>query len=760
MKLGGRTVWSTLGLYLAGAWLVLQVVDVLVDNTGLPQRVFGYALALLAIGLPIALVTAIVQGSVRSDAAPGRAAFPHDVEVGGAVRKIFTWRNLGLGALLALALWGVVAVGWILRYGKANERAAERAVLAAEIESLTEQRLFDSAWAVARAAGLDFVNDTSAASLVSSFSRLIELRTDPPGAVAYAGPYVATGEWEKIGTTPIEAARVPRGVIRLRFELGGYTPLEFGTFEWMPTDSTYRLVPTAADTADMVWVPGGDEPLVIPGLEHVEPPALGGFWIDRTEVTNREFKRFMDAGGYETRELWVEPFVRDGRRLAFGEAIARFKDRTGRQGPATWEAGEYPDGQGDYPVTGISWYEAAAFATWAGKRLPTVFHWNRAAGTLLSSHIVPASNFSGEGPSPAGKYGGVGPYGALDMAGNAREWCWNEGVAGRFILGGGWNDATYMFNDAFEQPAWDRSVTNGLRLALYGDEDFAAAGIPIKQPLRDFFTEQPVSDETYQVFLSMFAYDPTALNATVEARDTTPEHWVRERISFDAAYGDERMLAHLFVPKNARPPYQAVVYFPGSGAIYQDSLISWIGEFLVKDGRAVILPVYDGIWERRDDLDTDTPNESIAYRDRVIRWYQDLGRSIDYLETREDIDAGKLAYFGVSWGGRLGVLMTAVEPRFDAAVFYVAGLKFQRAQPEADPFHFVTRLTIPVLMLNGRHDMFFPIETSQKPMFQLLGTPDENKRHVIAEGGHDVPRQLLIRETLDWLDRYLGPVAR
>jgi hypothetical protein len=45
-------------------------------------------------------------------------------------------------------------------------------------------------------------------------------------------------------------------------------------------------------------------------------------------------------------------------------------------------------------------------------------------------------------------------------------------------------------------------------------------------------------------------------------------------------------------------------------------------------------------------------------------------------------------------------------------------------------------------------------------MFQLLGTPDENKRHVIAEGGHDVPRQLLIRETLDWLDRYLGPVAR
>lgn len=760
MKFRGRTVWPTLGLYLAGGWLVLQVIDVLVDNTGLPQRVFGYALALLALGLPIALITAIVQGSVRGDEAPGRTAFPHDVDAGGAVRKIFTWRNLGLGALLALALWGVIAVGWILRYGDATERAAERALIAAEIEVLTEQRLFDSAWAVARGAGIDFENDSSAASLVSSFSRLIPLQTDPPGAVAYAGPYLATGQWERIGTTPIEAARVPRGVIRLRFELEGYTPLELGTFEWMPTDSTYRLVPTAADTADMVWVPGGDDPLVIPGLEHVEPPALSGFWIDRLEVTNREFKRFIDAGGYEALELWVEPFVRGGRRLEFAEAIARFTDRTGRQGPATWEAGDYPDGEADHPVTGISWYEAAAFANWAGKRLPTVFHWNRAAGTLLSSHIVPASNFSGAGPTPTGKLGGVGPFGTLDMAGNAREWCWNEGISGRFILGGGWNDATYMFNDAFEQPAWDRSVTNGLRLALYGDEDFAAAGIPIKQPIRDFFAEQPVSDETYKVFLSMFAYDPAPLNATVEVRDTTPEDWVRERISFDAAYGGERMLANLFVPKSARPPYQAVVYFPGSGAIYQDSLVSWAGEFLVKDGRAVIIPVYDGVWERRDDLDTDTPNETIAYRDRVIRWYQDLGRSIDYLETRDDIDAGKLAYFGVSWGGRLGVLMTAVEPRFDAAVFYVAGLKFQRAQPEADPFHFVTRLAIPVLMLNGRHDMFFPVETSQKPMFQLLGTPDEHRRHVIAEGGHDVPRQLLIRETLDWLDRYLGPVER
>jgi formylglycine-generating enzyme required for sulfatase activity/dienelactone hydrolase len=760
VKLGKRSFWQVLGLYLAGGWVVLQVIDVLVDNIGLPPWTFRLALGLLAVGFPIALITAAVQGHATRPGAPDELGTSDRKAPSEAVRAVFTWKNLGIGALSAMALWGMIAIGLLVRTGGASEKAEEQARLEHEILTLADQNLYDSAWALARDAGIDLRVDSGMEDLLSSFSRTTQLRTDPPGAAIYVNDYEARGQWDRVGTTPLESARIPRGVTRLRLELDGYSSLEFGTFRWVRTDSTYRLVAEQADSADMVWVPGGDASLVIPGLEHVDAPALGGFWIDRLEVTNREYRRFMDAGGYRDPSFWTEPFEKDGRTLTFDEAMTLFVDGTGRRGPATWEAGNYPDGEAEYPVTGLSWYEAAAFASWAGKRLPTVFHWNRAAGTLLSSHIVPQSNFSGDGPSVVGQFGGIGPYGTLDMGGNAREWCWNEGIAGRFILGGGWNDATYMFNDAFEQPVWDRSVTNGLRLAMYDDPDFEAAGAAIRRPLRDFLTEQPVSDETYRVFLGMYAYDPTPLKPTIEARDTTPEDWIHERISFDAAYGGERMQAHLFLPKQARPPYQAVVVFPGSGAIYQDSLMRLPGGFLVKDGRAVIVPVYDGIWERRDELDTDTPNETVAYRDRVIRWYQDLARSVDYLETRDEVDTERLAYFGVSWGGRMGVLMTAVEPRFDAAVFYVAGLKFQRPLPEADPFNYVTRLEIPALMLNGRHDMFFPLETSQKPMYQLLGTPDEHKRHVVAEGGHDVPRPLLIRETLEWLDRYLGPVER
>jgi pimeloyl-ACP methyl ester carboxylesterase len=109
-------------------------------------------------------------------------------------------------------------------------------------------------------------------------------------------------------------------------------------------------------------------------------------------------------------------------------------------------------------------------------------------------------------------------------------------------------------------------------------------------------------------------------------------------------------------------------------------------------------------------------------------------------------------------GGRMGPLMLAVERRFKAGVLYVAGLKFQRALPEVDPFNFVPRVTVPVLMVNARYDFFFPLETSQRPLFELLGTPAADKKWVIYDGGHSVPRNKLIAETLAWLDRYLGPV--
>ena len=230
--------------------------------------------------------------------------------------------------------------------------------------------------------------------------------------------------------------------------------------------------------------------------------------------------------------------------------------------------------------------------------------------------------------------------------------------------------------------------------------------------------------------------------------------------SFDAAYGTERVTAYLYLPKRGTPPFRTVVYFPGSNAIHErkPTLPQRSFDFIVRSGRAVILPVYKGTWQRGDSLNSDYQAPTAFYRSHVIMWAQDLGRALDYLETRQDISLEGLAYYGLSWGGALGGLMPAVEPRIKVNLLYVAGLMMQQTMPEVDPWNFLPRVTQPTLMLNGRYDFFFPLETSQKPMFARLGTPDAHKRHVVADGGHDVPRDLLIRELLDWLDRYQGKV--
>jgi fermentation-respiration switch protein FrsA (DUF1100 family) len=97
--------------------------------------------------------------------------------------------------------------------------------------------------------------------------------------------------------------------------------------------------------------------------------------------------------------------------------------------------------------------------------------------------------------------------------------------------------------------------------------------------------------------------------------------------------------------------------------------------------------------------------------------------------------------------------------RFKAAILSSGGFRVGVFLPEVDAFNFAPRVKIPVLMLNGRYDDLFPLESSQLPLFRLLGTPDKDKKHVVFEAGHgDLPATEEVRESLDWLDKYLGPV--
>ncbi len=148
--------------------------------------------------------------------------------------------------------------------------------------------------------------------------------------------------------------------------------------------------------------------------------------------------------------------------------------------------------------------------------------------------------------------------------------------------------------------------------------------------------------------------------------------------------------------------------------------------------------------------------QSRQYLNWNIKIIQDLCRSIDYLETRPDIDTARLAYYGDSWGGRLGLIIPAVEDRLKLSILIVGG-STGKPFPEMDPVNYLPRIKIPVLMLNGKYDAYFPYETAVKPFFNLLGTPAKDKKLILYETDHYVPKSEIVKETLNWLDKYFGP---
>jgi pimeloyl-ACP methyl ester carboxylesterase len=347
------------------------------------------------------------------------------------------------------------------------------------------------------------------------------------------------------------------------------------------------------------------------------------------------------------------------------------------------------------------------------------------------------------------------------MAGNVKEWCWNSSDGKRHLVGGSYSEPNYTFLEANAQDPFDRSARNGFRCARYekplADERLTA---PAGNIARDYNEETPVSDQVFAVFRSFYAYDKGPLDARDEGPTLDEPYWRKQKVSYAAAYGGERIPAYLFLPKNARPPYQTVLYFPSNvarvGSPTDEMDLRHI-DFVVRSGRAVLFPIYQDTYVRRLEVRPSTPN---LRRDLVIQWSKDVGRSIDYLQTRKDLDLTKLAYLGSSLGAIEGVINVALEDRIKVAVLLLGGLRFVRYPPEIEPFNFAPRVKVPTLMVTGRNDFTMPYETSQLPLFRRLGSPENDKRHVMYEGGHaPVRMQPIIREVLDWLDRYQGKVG-
>jgi dienelactone hydrolase len=290
-----------------------------------------------------------------------------------------------------------------------------------------------------------------------------------------------------------------------------------------------------------------------------------------------------------------------------------------------------------------------------------------------------------------------------------------------------------------------------------------------QEPARDFSNLKPFTKEEFESIKDFYQYDRTPLNAVVESTQNSSPFWIEEKITFDAAYGGQRVIAHLFLPKGGKPPYQIVIYFPGANAIHENSFTGppyrALTKYIIKSSRAMLFPIYYGTYQRpstrgRTWTMSDVVETPLAYREWTIKMAKDLSRSIDYLQSRNDIDSRKIAYYGYSIGALLGTVMLAVEDRIDTGIFVHGGIPPINFPRSFDVALYAQRIKVPILMLNGREDVLAPVNTCQIPMYRLLGTPEELKNRKLYDGGHgtfSLFYEQIRDDVLDWLDCYLGP---
>tara|TARA_Y100001936_G_scaffold230793_1_gene254179 strand:- start:365 stop:2575 length:2211 start_codon:yes stop_codon:yes gene_type:complete len=728
---------KTLLKYLASCFGLIQFADILINRSLAPEASINFLLVASIIGFIVITIKYNLDSKSKDNSPKAKI-------------------NVKSSALIFIIF--LVSISNIFFIGSAAEIKKLNKDVIPKINKLVEdENYFDAFFAV---------DDTSLLAehfpgLLNKFSTMRNISSKPKGAKVYLSKNTLKPSREiYIGETPIVDLRLPIGAVKLKFSKEGFQDRTILTkFRW-----TAPFIPpnlNKLSSAPVVKIDSLTKTLQIAGIIENKSKYIPAYEIDENEITNRDYNIFLKSPAYSNPVFWKDLIKKYKLKEFSFRTVSKFIDLTGQKGPSTWSVGKYGEGKGNFPVLGISWFEALAFCEFNNKTLPNIYQWDNAAGMASSNEIIPLSNILKKDPIDISSPTAVGVYGLKNMAGNAREWIFNSsGSKRKFLLGGGFSDEIYLFNWVQSADPLDRSDLNGCRCAKSTNNDIAIGYEDIQTSTKDISKLIPVDDKTYQLYKSQYEYDKFNLNAKLLESKINQTGQRVERVELDS-FNNQKMQALLYLPKDIKGPYKAILFYPGSGAISTRSsqrAMNYLHKnrsFLVESGYALILPIFTSTFERGDGLLNSVPNESINYRDHVITWGRELQITVDYLESRNDIDSENIAYMGWSWGGRIGSIMVAIEDRFKTALLIVGGMRVQNKKPEVDPLNFLPRIKIPTLMLNGRYDHFFPVETSQIPMYNFLGTQEKDKKHIIYNTGHSIPFNELAKESLSWLDKYL-----
>jgi pimeloyl-ACP methyl ester carboxylesterase len=337
----------------------------------------------------------------------------------------------------------------------------------------------------------------------------------------------------------------------------------------------------------------------------------------------------------------------------------------------------------------------------------------------------------------------------------------------RLALGGGWNEIGYAFAQSGPTSPWDRSEINGVRcMKLPGDaRPTAALAADLNPPGTTGIERTPVSDEVFAALRINFVTAHGPSNAHVESKtEDAAMGLMHEVIRMPSPASTDELILHIYTPKDAKGPYPPVVFFGGLDCLlsrdYATSPYLNVFDFVPKSGRAFVFPEYKTCYSRNSG--NGMAIFSKGFPGVFSDWAKEVSRVLDYLEERPDLQASQPVFVGLSLGSAAGTMILPIESRFKAAVLISGGL-IRAPLPEdaiIAPPDFIRRIHLPLLLLAGKYDYMFPVEDSQNPFMEILGTPAADKRHVVLEAGHvPLPRLPLMNETLAWLDKY-QPVAK
>jgi formylglycine-generating enzyme required for sulfatase activity len=367
----------------------------------------------------------------------------------GSPRRLLVRR-----ALIAAPIVLVIGAFFLVQ----QRRAGTVRELVAQLQGAADSGRWDEVYTSLRAADIP-LGARGLVNIAAAVGGRITLETDPPGALVTLTRVWETNDANEISlnTSPIRNHLAVAGDYIARAQLAGYEDLSFAIHVLAGDTVTVRrtLVNESWNAGGMVLVEAGF--VMGPVTSDYAGREIPTFLIDRYEVTNEAFMAFVADGGYRDRAFWPDTLQLQGVSVPFETAVQTFVDRTGLTGPRTWTGGTFAGDRARYPVTGVSWYEAAAYAKWLGKQLPTLAQWWRAAlgdvdrpypwGSDFAT-LDQRANFSMTATTPVDRFAaGMSPFGVHDMAGNVREWLAGDPGAARYpAIGGSWQDPSYMFS--------------------------------------------------------------------------------------------------------------------------------------------------------------------------------------------------------------------------------------------------------------------------------------------------------------------------